>query len=401
MRAAANEGNQPMKVAVVVEWVDAWRGGAETSTMQFVHELIDRGIKVDLYTRSRLSATPHMGVVTVPVKSPIKSSQWRIFAARAAEKISERTYDVVHAISPCDVLDIYQPRGGAVAESVQRNIAIRSYKTRRLKRIANRLNVKQRARIRYERDLAGRDQPPWVVGVSQYVARQFAEHYAYPVDRLRVIFNGVQQDHSSDSERAEQRRSIRAQYNIAEGDILVILVAHNFRLKGVGCWIQAAGKLHRADEGARVRTLIIGKDHPGRWQRLVNAFGLHDCFQFVGATQRIFAFFHAADVLVHPTFFDPCSRVTLEGMSAGLPCITTRFDGSSELMRQGETGFVIDEPDDTDRLVEIVTSLARDGALRKRIGSAAHEAAGVATMARHAEQMIELYRQIRLEKRKR
>jgi UDP-glucose:(heptosyl)LPS alpha-1,3-glucosyltransferase len=390
-----------MRVAVVVEWVDAWRGGAETSTMQFVHELIDQDVYVDLYTRSRLSSTPQMGVITVPVRSPIKSRQWRVFAGRAADIIRQHDYDVVHAISPCDIVDIYQPRGGAVAESVQRNIALRAQRTRSLKHFANRFNVKQRARIRYERDLARREPKPWVACVSRYVARQFEEHYRHPADKLRVIFNGVKQDDSMPEERAEQRRSIRQQYRVDDDHVLVILVAHNFKLKGVGNWIQTAGKLSTTGTGKRLHTLVIGKNHPGPLQRRVQSLGLNERFQFVGATQRVFAFLHAADILVHPTYFDPCSRVTLEGMTSGLPCITTRFDGSSELMTHGQSGFVIPDPNHIDQLADIVTKLAGDASLRTEIGRAAKTAAATATMARHTKQMIGLYQQIKSEKQSR
>jgi UDP-glucose:(heptosyl)LPS alpha-1,3-glucosyltransferase len=129
--------------------------------------------------------------------------------------------------------------------------------------------------------------------------------------------------------------------------------------------------------------------------------GLNERFQFVGATQRVFAFLHAADILVHPTYFDPCSRVTLEGMTSGLPCITTRFDGSSELMTHGQSGFVIPDPNHIDQLADIVTKLAGDASLRTEIGRAAKTAAATATMARHTKQMIGLYQQIKSEKQSR
>ena len=43
--------------------------------------------------------------------------------------------------------------------------------------------------------------------------------------------------------------------------------------------------------------------------------------------------YFAADFLVHPTFYDPCSLVVLEALACGLPVITTRANGASELLR--------------------------------------------------------------------
>ena len=38
--------------------------------------------------------------------------------------------------------------------------------------------------------------------------------------------------------------------------------------------------------------------------------------------------YFAADFLVHPTFYDPCSLVALEALACGLPVITTRYNGA-------------------------------------------------------------------------
>ena len=43
-----------MNIALVAESVDSQRGGAETSTGQFVHQLLAQGQRVDLYTRSEV-----------------------------------------------------------------------------------------------------------------------------------------------------------------------------------------------------------------------------------------------------------------------------------------------------------------------------------------------------------
>ena len=54
-----------MKVALVAEWLDPWRGGAETSTQQFIHHLMAGNVELHLFTRSRPSPTPGMHVHTI------------------------------------------------------------------------------------------------------------------------------------------------------------------------------------------------------------------------------------------------------------------------------------------------------------------------------------------------
>ena len=44
-------------------------------------------------------------------------------------------------------------------------------------------------------------------------------------------------------------------------------------------------------------------------------------------------YYAAADLYVHPTFYDPCSLVVLEAAACGLPIITSRYNGAAELFR--------------------------------------------------------------------
>ena len=70
----------------------------------------------------------------------------------------------------------------------------------------------------------------------------------------------------------------------------------------------------------------------------------------------------AADFLVHPTFYDPCSLVALEALLCGLPVITTRYNGAKELLHPPRDGFVIDDPHDHRALAEAMARLLEPAA---------------------------------------
>lgn len=312
------------------------------------------------------------------------------FCHRVERALRENDFDLIHAISPCRVADLYQPRGGTVAETIERNLAlIRSPSARRLKRYANRLNFKQRYMLALERAIFTNPNGPAVVAISDYVARQLEHHYQMPPARIHQVYNGVDPDSSNSAERERQRHDIRAEYGIAQDACLAILIAHNFRLKGVEQWMEALAELiHRRH--TKIRSLVIGKGESTRWHRLAARLGIAEYLTFTGPTDRIAAFRQAADILVHPTFYDPCSRVVLEGMTAGLPCITTRWDGASEMIESGVNGFVLDDPRDRDRLVEWIVRLG-DADLRRRIGTAASSLAVKISQVRHVDSMLSLY----------
>ena len=383
-----------MKVALVIEWIDPWRGGAETSTSQFVRHLLDRGVELTIVTRSRLSPAPGMAVHTVAVKSPFRSHQAAIFSRRATEYLRRGCFDVVHAISPCAGATIYEPRGGTIAETIQRNLAIRPMGlARRLKGAANRFNLKQQRMLRFERRWLGGRHRPHVIAISDYVTRQLRGHYDYPPALIHKVFNGVDPDLADARTRASHRQEIRRLYHIREEDLLAIMVAHNFRLKGLGRWIDALRQLSEAGR-LPIRSLVIGKDNSVRWERRVLREGLGDRLQFTGPTRRVASFFHAADVLVHPTFYDPCSRVVLEALASGIPAVTTRYDGAAEVIQHRVNGWVLEDADCVSRLVESVTELA-DPAVRAHFCAAARASSQGLSMRQHAEGVYQIYQALK------
>jgi UDP-glucose:(heptosyl)LPS alpha-1,3-glucosyltransferase len=92
--------------------------------------------------------------------------------------------------------------------------------------------------------------------------------------------------------------------------------------------------------------------------------------------------FFASDLLVHPTFYDPCSLVVLEALACGLPVITTAHNGAAELMHPPSEGFVIDDPHDLNQLAGRLSDLT-DPSARMICGRAARQAAAGWTFDHH------------------
>jgi UDP-glucose:(heptosyl)LPS alpha-1,3-glucosyltransferase len=389
-----------VKVALIVEWLDAWRGGAETSTGQFIDELLALGVEVTAITRSHVTARPGLAVVTLKSNGPLRGPRTLRFCEQADRVAGAGDFDVVHALAPSQVADVYQPRGGTYAETMARNRALRrSQPGRALKRFGQRFNVKQRGLLRREADMLTGVRPPVVLALSDYVVEQLRMHYGLDAGRIVKIFNGVTPDDTDPQERERQRREIRELYQVADDERLALSVAHNFRLKGVGTWIDALSLLRRGGDLDGLKVLIVGKERSVPWQNRVARRGLRDVVQFVGPVQQVDHFYHAADFLVHPTFYDPCSRVVLEAQAARLPCITTRFDGAAEAITDGVNGFVLDAPDDPRILADRVRQLA-EGETLARMRRAVRDAP-VWDMQRHTQQVLDVYSAIRAEKGKR
>ena len=86
------------------------------------------------------------------------------------------------------------------------------------------------------------------------------------------------------------------------------------------------------------------------------------------------AHYAQADAFVFPTLDDPFGIALLEAAAAGLPLVASRYAGATaDLVRHGETGFVVD-PTDSGELAQALVAVAEDPQLRSSMGRAAHRA---------------------------
>ena len=168
-------------------------------------------------------------------------------------------------------------------------------------------------------------------------------------------------------------------------------MAHNFKLKGLAELIRATA----GDRCARPRWTcwVAGRDNANPYRRLAASLGVEREVMFLGADVPVRSLYAAADVLAHPTFYDPCSRVVLESLCCGLPVVTTRHNGAAGVMRAGIHGEVVDSPRQIDALRRAIGSCLSP-AVADACRSDAAAMCSRLSMSRHAAELIELYERV-------
>ena len=91
------------------------------------------------------------------------------------------------------------------------------------------------------------------------------------------------------------------------------------------------------------------------------------CFTGRQPSSTVQTWMQAADVLVLPSRSEGRPNVVLEAQACGLPVVATRVGGTPELVKDGDSGLLV-EPDDPEALARAVGRLAGDAALRQRLG---------------------------------
>lgn len=381
------------KVAIIIERTDTALGGAETSVSELAEALSERGLEVSILAANGQTNAPNT-LILFPGQTGRRTCYFA-FAKALKKHLSENHYDIIHSVLPFEFADVYQPRGGSIAESVIRNAA--SYENKAIgtfKKVTAFANLRRTMLLRAERRLCENPSGPMIAALSEYVARQFREHYGVETERIAIIPNGVKTDKLIDKKRAEALRTqVFTQLGIKETEkcILFLFAANNFRLKGLACLIRA---LHLAAVN-NAYLLVVGRDRASRYQDIAVKLGIGSKVIFLGQMGDIQNVLSIADVAALPTFYDPSSRFVLEGLAAGKPVITTKFNGAADLFVNKNHGSIIESPENIEELARAIKYFSEPANIRKATEAiAADNLKEKISIGRAASQMEALYNTI-------
>ena len=377
-----------MKIGFQIERVDPARGGAETYVHRFAQTLLAAGHEVHLLAEDFISA-PSGAVTHIVLRRGLTRSErdWRF--ARACGRAARRAdLDVVVAVGRTFGANVLQPHGGTLGGGRRQNLAmIRNAAFRGLKRAFDWFNPRLRTQRWIEARQYAAFPPPEVVAISCMVQRDMQQFHHVPDERLHLVYNGVDLERFSPAVCAARRAEARQTWGLADDETCFLIVAHNFRLKGVRELVEAAARLDRIRPW---RVVVIGKARPGPYLAQAEHLGCANRFLFPGAMRDVTAAYAASDIYVQPTWYDPCSLVVLEALACGRPVITTRFNGAGELMEGGREGLLLDSPAEIDRLTEAMRHLL-DADRRAAMGRAARQTAEQHSLQRNFREMMAVF----------
>jgi UDP-glucose:(heptosyl)LPS alpha-1,3-glucosyltransferase len=373
-----------VKIGLVIESFDPRRGGAEAWTFQHAINLIERGFEVHVVARDFTAEAAKLPIVVHRLEQ-IRTPLGR--AEVAETKLRTLELDLIHDMGLGWYCDIFQPHGGCWLASTQQKLNLIPPWLRPIKRRVDPLLPRYR-----QFQLLARRQSivdnHILLALSLKVSEEYQRYHQVPPERIRVVYNGVDVDKFSPHRRTEFRQSMRRQLGIADDTVLAVAVAHNFLLKGIPTLLRALEIL--APKKLPIYAVVVGGKRYRKWQLLVKAKRLP--VTFVGAQPDTVPYYAAADMLVHPSFYDSCSLVLLEAAACGLPLLVSKENGAAELLSDGVEGLLLNDSTDAECLAAQMESLI-DVSLRQKMGAAARELASQHTLQRNCDEIITIYNQ--------
>ena len=199
-----------------------------------------------------------------------------------------------------------------------------------------------------------------------------------------VVPNGVVLERFRVDEEA--RRQFRQRLGIEDGELLILFAGNLSHDKGPHVLVEAV-KRARAMGYQSVRLAIVGSSTIWRSVGKTSATTSYErelvqnadpsYISFVGAlpqTEMPLAY-ASCDLVICPSICaEAFGLVLLEAMASGKPTIASRVGGIPEVVREGETGLLV-EPNDPRMLAEAICSIADNMMLRQSFSKSAQHRA--------------------------
>lgn len=234
--------------------------------------------------------------------------------------------------------------------------------------------------------------PDRVVCVSEAVRQSVLTDERVPEDRAVVVHNGVSLPEGV-SNPGEGAR-LRTELGFSPNHLVVGMVANlNRAVKGGIYFIESMPLI--LEQVPEARFLVVGGGAEGssviaRSEEL----GVRDKVVFAGFQPQIEQFYPIMDLSVLTSLSEGLSITLLESMSFGLPVVATRVGGNPEIVRDGESGFLVPARDPA-AFAERVVELLKSRELSEKMGCAGRKIVEADfTLPGAAEQYLAVYGEV-------
>jgi UDP-glucose:(heptosyl)LPS alpha-1,3-glucosyltransferase len=361
---------QKLKAAVIRRRIHS-HGGVEGYALRLIQGLKEKGVEVAVLAEEY---EPEEGVKFYPVKiRPFSFIPAPILFNRYCQKIINREkFNLVHSLERTWPQDIYRAGEGCHAEFM---------KTLPLK---DRLNPKHFVTLYTERKAFLSS--AYIMANSERVKSEIITHYGVPRDRIAVIYTGVDIERFNPEKASLLREDTREKMGLDKEEIVILFIGSGFRRKGLAFLIKALARVNAFS----LKLLIAGKGNFTPYLKLAKSLGIKEKIQFLGLVKDIDSLYASADFLVLPSLYEPFSNVCLEAMASGIPVLTTRANGVSEILGEELKDLIIENPFDTEEIARKVTALTAKDA-RQSFSIKAREVVQKFSFSRHLDEVIKLY----------
>lgn len=308
-------------------------GGLQRDMVRIAQACQQQGHEIYVYTLSWQGDRPagfHIHVL--PVKRYANHARYQTFYQSLPTQFSRHQINRVIGFNKMPGLDFYYAADPCLKEKLFKE---RSWLTRQLPRYRHFLEFESAVF-----EPASRTE---ILMISQRQQAIYQHYYHTPDERMHMLPPGIAMDRMATPDAASVRAEFRAEFGLAQDDLLILCIGSGFKTKGLDRSLRALASL--PDELASCTHLIaIGSDNASSFVKLANKLGVADRFQALYGRDDIPRFLQGGDLLLHPAYYENSGMVILEAVVAGLPVLVTDNCGYAFYVAAADAGKVVTSP---------------------------------------------------------
>ncbi len=219
--------------------------------------------------------------------------------------------------------------------------------------------------------------------------KQFMVHkYGMDPGKMRVVPNGVPITERLPREKSE---AVRELLGIRKSSSVITAISEITERKGIDLLLQAFDLL--IQKKLQAQLLIIGEGPLRRqlqkqYRHLEESHDIH----FLGYQKDVRSYLSISDLFVLPSLGEELPLSILEAMASGVPVIATDVGGIPELIKHGESGWLV-KPGEAHELTSALSYLMDDKRVARRLAdNALHLVEAKFTLSAMVNQTEEIYR---------
>src|SRR5258705_374824 len=205
--------------------------------------------------------------------------------------------------------------------------------------------------------------------VSSNIERILIEQWRVPPERVTYIPNGIDLNRFPPGLNPEP---LRREFGFTSEHRVITSIGRFVPVKDFPLLIRSFASVHRRHPEARL--LLIGAGHPTALRLLAESLGVGSAVLLPGTRGDVPNLLNLTDIYVNSSSFEGMSNTILEAMASSRPVVATDVGGNHELVREGETGFLVPSGDEA-ALANRLTRLLDDATLRAAMGADARKVA--------------------------
>lgn len=228
------------------------------------------------------------------------------------------------------------------------------------------------------------------ISTRERCAHYLSENYVQPSKVVRIPL-GI--DLHRFYPNAKDRIAVRGQLGLSSDALVLGAIGHFGEEKGLDVVLEAFRALAQRRPSGSLNLVILGEGTPAQTEKLNNLARTITTQRviFSGFATDVERWYRAFDVFVHGARLESFGLVLPEAMASGLPVVSTGVGGIPDIVRDGQTGYLVPS-EAPEQLADAVERLLDDRALRAALAAEARRVALAEFNAGlYAQRQLQLY----------